>query len=213
MDQNFWLKKWQTNDTPFHEKEVNPALVKYFGGLALGADSRVFIPLCGKTLDIGWMLSRGYHVAGAELIESAIEQLFTELGAVPDISADGQIKHYKAPNIDIFVGNIFELSKDRLGPVNAVYDRAALVALPEAVRAKYTSHLMDITDKAPQLLLSFEYDQSAMEGPPFSVSNDEIKNHYRGHYDMTLTESTPIPGGMKGKIPAKENVWLLRDRT
>lgn len=212
MDQNFWLKKWQTNDINFHASETNPALVKYFRQLSLDEGRRVFVPLCGKTLDIRWLLSRGYRVAGAELIETAIEQLFTELGAVPDISAVGQIKHYKAPNIDIFVGNIFELSKDRLGPVNAVYDRAALVALPEAVRAKYTSHLMDITDKAPQLLLSFEYDQSAMEGPPFSVSNDEVKNHYHGHYDMTLTESTPIPGGMKGKIPAKENVWLLRDR-
>ncbi len=213
MDQNFWLKKWQTNDIGFHASEANRALVEYFRLLDLAEDSRVFVPLCGKTLDIRWLLSRGYRVAGAELIETAIEQLLTELGVIPDIAQAGALKRYSAPNIDIFVGNIFELSKDTLGAVDAVYDRAAMVALPENVRPKYTAHLMEITGRAPQLLLSFEYDQSAMEGPPFSVSNDEVKNHYHGHYDMTLKESTPIPGGMKGKIPAKENVWLLRDRT
>ena len=112
MDQNFWLKKWQTNDIGFHASEANRALVEYFRLLDLAEDSRVFVPLCGKTLDIRWLLSRGYRVAGAELIETAIEQLLTELGVIPDIAQAGAIKRYSAPNIDIFVGNIFELSKD-----------------------------------------------------------------------------------------------------
>lgn len=212
MDKNFWLQKWEKNDIAFHESESNPALVKHFKVLALEEGSRVFVPLCGKTLDIAWLLSRGYRVAGAELIETAVEQLVAGLGVKPDISLAGPVKHYSAPNVDIFVGNIFDLSKDTVGPVDAVYDRAALVALPEDVRGRYTEHLMAITDQAPQLLLSFEYDQSVMEGPPFSVSNDEVKRHYRRHYDMALIESTSIPGGLKGKCAANENVWLLRSR-
>ncbi|NER51011.1 MAG: thiopurine S-methyltransferase [Symploca sp. SIO1A3] len=211
MDASFWLQKWKKNDIGFHKSEANPVLVKYFPELSLEKGTRVFLPLCGKTLDIPWLLSHGYRVAGAELSEIAIEQLFIELGVEPKISGAGNVKHYSAKNIDIFVGDIFDLSGNMLGPVDAIYDRAALVALPEEMRNRYTAHLTEITDKAPQLLVSYEYDQKLIEGPPFSVSNEEVNQHYRDNYDLTLIVSTNIPGGLKGKYAAKENVWLLQN--
>ena len=80
MDAIFWHQRWGANDIPFHERAANPLLVKYFQALSLGEGGRVFLPLCGKTLDIGWLLSNGYDVAGAELSEIAVRQLFIELG-------------------------------------------------------------------------------------------------------------------------------------
>jgi thiopurine S-methyltransferase len=210
MEKSFWLQKWAKNDIAFHEREANPVLVKYFSKLSLTKGSRIFIPLCGKTLDIGWLLSKGYRVAGAELSEMAIEQLFTELAIKPKITKLGEINYYSASNIDIFVGNIFDMSRKMLGPVDAIYDRAALVALPEKMRDQYTKHLTELTNNAPQLLLSFDYDQNLMEGPPFSVSNEEINRHYKDCYNLTPLASIDIPGGLKGKVPAKENVWLLK---
>ena len=97
-----------------------------------------------------------------------------------------------------------------LGPVDAIYDRAALVALPEEMRNRYTAHLMKITDKAPQLLICYEYDQSLMEGPPFSISDKEVDQHYQDNYDLTLMVSANVPGGLKGKCAAKEKVWMLK---
>ena len=211
MDASFWHQRWGKNDIAFHESEANPLLVKYFKELSLAKGSRIFLPLCGKTLDIPWLLSNGYHVAGAELSKIAIEQLFTELGVEPKISGVGEVDHYSAKNIDIFVGDIFHLSSQILGRVDAIYDRAALVALPEKMRNRYTAHLTEITDKAPQLLICYEYDQSLMEGPPFSISNGEVNQHYRDSYDLTLIVSTNVPGGLKGKCTAKENVWLLKN--
>ncbi|MBT9316467.1 thiopurine S-methyltransferase [Leptothoe spongobia] len=210
MDTSFWLQKWEKNDIRFHESEVNPILVNYFKELSLVKGNRVFVPLCGKTLDIAWLLSHGYHVAGAELIEIAIEQLFMELEVEPKISAAGKVKHYSATNIDLYVGDIFNVSSKMLGPVDAIYDRAALVALPEKMRHRYTAHLTEITAKAPQLLISYEYDQSLMTGPPFSISNEEVNQHYGDKYDLTLIASADVPGGLKGKCAAKENVWLLQ---
>ncbi len=210
METSFWLQRWEKNDIGFHEPEVNPELVKYFKELLMMKGSRVFLPLCGKTLDIAWLLSNGYRVAGVELSETAIEQLFAELKMKPQILKVGQVAHYSAKGIDIFVGDIFHLSSKMLGPVDAVYDRAALVALPETMRPRYTAHLMEIADKAPQLLLSFEYDQNLMEGPPFSVSNEEIHQHYKDSYDLIHLAVTDIHGGLKGKCTAKENVWLLK---
>lgn len=210
MDAGFWHQRWEKNNIGFHIGETNPTLVKHFNKLSLAKGCRVFIPLCGKTLDIGWLLARGYHVAGAELSPTAIEQLFQDLGLEPNISETGGIAHYGGENIDIFVGDVFQLSANQLGPVNAIYDRAALVALPEHMRYRYTAHLVDITQNAPQLLISFEYDQRLMEGPPFSVSAEELQRHYGDHYHLTLLESTDIAGGLKGRCPACEKVWLLR---
>jgi thiopurine S-methyltransferase len=209
MDEHFWLQRWEINNIAFHQSEANPLLVNYFKKLALAKSSRVFLPLCGKTLDISWLLSNGYRVAGAELSEMAIEQLFIQLGVTPQILEVGEVKHYSATNIDIFVGSIFYLSDKMIGPVDAIYDRAALVALPEEMRHRYTAHLMEITAKVPQLVICYEYDQSLMEGPPFSISNEEINQHYKGIYDLTLVLSSDVSGGLKGKYVAKENIWLL----
>ena len=212
MDASFWHQRWEKNEIAFHESKANPLLVKHCNELSLAKGSRIFVPLCGKTLDISWLLSNGFRVAGAELSQIAIEQLFMELGVQPEISAVGEVEQWSANYLDIFVGDIFALSRKILGPVNAVYDRAALVAFPEKMRNRYAAHLTEITGKAPQLLICYDYDQRLMEGPPFSVSNDEVKRHYAANYDVTLIASTDVSGGLKGKCPAKENVWLLNNK-
>ncbi len=211
MDASFWHQKWERDEIAFHNREANSLLVRYFTELSLVKGSRVFVPLCGKTLDIDWLLSNGYRVAGAELSKIAIEQLFMELEIEPKISRVGELDRYSATNIDIFVGDIFHLSSKMLGEVDAIYDRAALVALPETMRNQYTTHLMKITDKAPQLLICYEYDQSSIAGPPFSISNEEVSQHYLDSYSLTLLGSTSVSGGLKGKCAANENIWLLQN--
>lgn len=209
MDANFWHQKWSKNDIAFHQDEANPLLVQYFKTLSLAEGSRIFIPLCGKTLDITWLLSHGYRVTGAELSKVAVEQLFAGLGVKPKILQVGKLEQYSAANIDIFVGDIFDLSSSILGLVDAIYDRAALVALPLEMRNQYSAHLMRITDKVPQLLICLEYDQSMIDGPPFSISNEEVKYHYADTYELTLMASANVSGGLKGKCAAIENVWLI----
>ena len=209
MDPYFWLQKWQIKDIAFHQAEANPLLVKCFKELSLEQGSRVFLPLCGKTLDIAWLLSNGYRVAGAELSEIAIEELFLELGMKPEVTEAGKLKHYTGNNIVVFVGDIFDLSATILGPVDAIYDRAALVALPEGMRRQYTSHLMQITNRAPQFVICFEYDQELMAGPPFSIDAKEVNQHYSGVYHLSCIENADVAGGLKGIYAAKENVWLL----
>ncbi|HTR43763.1 MAG TPA: thiopurine S-methyltransferase [Pseudomonadales bacterium] len=209
MDAQFWHQRWEENKTHFHQSETNPLLKEYFNRLSVSKGGRVFLPLCGKTLDIPWLLSQGHRVAGAELSKIAIGQLFESLGVKPEIISLGKLDRYSVANLDIFVGDIFDLSTKMLGPVDAIYDRAALVALPPKMREQYSGHLMEITNKAPQLLISFEYDQSLMEGPPFSVNGDEVKRHYAASYQVSLLASKDVPGGIRGVCPAKENAWLL----
>jgi thiopurine S-methyltransferase len=202
MDADFWHQKWQRGEIAFHLGAANPLLIDHFGKLNLAEGDRVFLPLCGKTRDAAWLLARGYCVVGAELSEIAISELFAELGVEPTIARVGQLTRYEAKNIDILVGDIFAVTAAHLGPVNAIYDRAALVALPAPMRKHYTSHLMQITGAAPQLLISYAYDQQLIDGPPFSVSVDEVKQLYGATYQLQPVESRDVAGGLKGKVPA-----------
>ena len=212
MDTSFWHNRWQTNQTGWHERTVNPLLITHFPSLNMPPSGRVFVPLCGKSLDLGWLLSRGYAVAGAELSELAVTQLFAELGMEPRISEVGKHKHFRGEKIDIFVGDLFDLSREILDSVDAVYDRAALVALPEAVRVQYTAHLKAITALAPQLVIGYEYDQTVVPGPPFSVTSEELHRHYSDGYALTLLARVEVPDGLKGKCPATEHIWRLNKR-
>ena len=212
MEASFWHQKWEQRDIGFHESEANPLLIKHFAELNLPKGSRIFLPLCGKTRDTAWLLACGYQVVGAELSELAINELFKELGLAPEISAVGKLVRYRAEDIDILAGDIFAVSAEYLGSISAIYDRAALVALPASVRKHYTSHLMYITGAAPQLLITYEYDQLLMDGPPFSVNEDEVKRHYGASYQLESVGSKNVAGGLKGKVASTETAWLLQKK-
>jgi thiopurine S-methyltransferase len=210
MEEGFWHQRWREGAIGFHLGEPNPLLVAHFDKLQLPSGSRIFLPLCGKTTDFSWLLAAGYRVAGAELSRIAIDALFDELGVTPTIEQAGALLRYRAPAIDIFVGNIFDVSASLLEPVDAIYDRAALVALPETMRTRYAAHLQAISGGAPQLLVSFEYDQRAIDGPPFSIDGDEVARLYAGAYRLENVDTVEVAGGLKGQVPAVERVWLLQ---
>jgi thiopurine S-methyltransferase len=212
MEAPFWLDRWSNNQIGWHEQDFNPLLTAHFAALRLSTDARVFVPLCGKTRDIAWLLQQGYRVAGCELSELAVEQLFNELGVEATITPHGTLRRYAADKIDIFTGDIFDLDARELGAIDATYDRAALVALPPDMRARYASHLVSITHNAPQLLICFEYDQKLMPGPPHAVPAAELWLHYGTHYRIELLGAPAIPGGLKGQVSAHEMVWHLPRR-
>ncbi len=209
MEASFWHERWAKNELGWHEREFNPLLTVHFPRLALPTDSRVFVPLCGKTRDIVWLLQQGYRVAGSELSETAVQQLFAELGVSPEVTSVGTLKRYSAAALDVFAGDIFALTAKQLGEINATYDRAALVALPPAMREHYTHHMRVLTGSAPQLLIAFEYDQNLMAGPPHSVPAAEVWRHYGAAYRLTLTDVRDVPGGVRG-TPVDELAWLLQ---
>jgi thiopurine S-methyltransferase len=209
MEPGFWHDRWANNQIGFHEGETNAILATHHAVLGLAPGSRVFLPLCGKTRDIAFFLSRGIRVAGAELSALAIAQLFAELGAVPVQTVEGGLVRHSAEGIDIFVGDIFDLTGGQLGAVDAIYDRAALVALPADMRARYVPHLHAMTGGAPQLLICFDYEQSLIQGPPFSVTGAEVRQLYGSLYDVAQIDAGPLRGGVRG-TPATETVWHLR---
>lgn len=212
MEKDFWHDRWRENRIGFHEGHPNAMLVDLFDTITVPRHGRIFLPLCGKTRDVAWLMDRGHAVAGAELSETAVRQLFSELGLQPAIDTAGPLSHYSALGLDIFVGDIFDLTAAVLGAVDAVFDRAALVALPEDMRTRYAPHLQELTAQAPQLLITLEYDQTAKDGPPFSISGEEVQRLYGKAFDIAEARRVEVPDGLRGRIPASETAWHLTAR-
>jgi thiopurine S-methyltransferase len=207
MQHDFWHDKWQTNNIGFHQDQPHPLLTQHLQSLSLSSSARIFVPLCGKSLDLAWLIKQGYHVVGIDLSPIAIQALIIDLGLSFKETQSGELTHYQHPQIELFVGDFFQLTAQQLGDIDAVYDRAALIALPPQMRSQYTQHLLDITKQAPQLLISLEYDQNLLQGPPFSVPEHELTEHYATHYQIKLLET--MTENLKGKVIAHENAWSL----
>lgn len=217
MQPKFWQSRWQQGKTGFHQPEVNPKLAKYSSSLKLTKGNRIFVPLCGKSKDIGWLARQGYDVIGVELVESAVKQLFAELEVTPSIVQYRNISHYQAKYaeqiIDIWAGNILDLTTAEVGHIDAIYDRAALVALPDTppdyLRSRYVRQLLELSHCAPQLLITFIFDQDKRAGPPFVITPEQIEGYYGQHYQLTLLEDMQCEAVLSDGTPGRSMVWLL----
>lgn len=208
MQHEFWHEKWESNNIGFHLPQPHPFLIQHFERLQLPQPSRIFLPLCGKTLDIHWLLSQGHQIVAIDLSPIAIKALIEDLG-VDFIRSESSttLTHYHHPHIDLFVGDIFNLRQEQIGDIDAIYDRAALVALPFSLRTQYAKHVIQISRAAPQLLIHLEYDQQHLAGPPFSISYHELLEYYSPSYELKLINSQVEK--LKGKVDAQEKIWLL----
>ena len=190
MEAEFWHNRWQDNLIPFHKAIVNDYLERYFERLGLVEGDRVLVPLCWKSVDMVWLRDRGCAVTGVELSAIAVRDFFSEQAITASEREDGAFKVLEGEGIKLLDGDFFALDCGHTANIAAVYDRAALVALPEEMRARYVDHLLSIlAPQVPMLLLTFEYPAHEIDGPPFSVDEEEVRALYAGRRKVTLLES------------------------
>lgn len=210
MNPDFWHRRWQKNEIGFHESEGSHLLKAYFDKWELPQKARVFVPLCGKTRDIAWLLNSGVAVVAIELNESAVIALFEDLGVKPNKVIEGNFIIYLAPDLHVFVGDFFVLTHRDISPIDGIYDRAALVALPQELRDQYTAHLINITNTTQQFLIAYDYDQSLFSGPPFSVTKAEVTRQYKHHYMIIQLYRNTIQDRFRGHDDVYEAAYLLK---
>ena len=183
MDPNFWIERWQQNRIGFHQEEINTHLQNYWDKLSLAPGATIFVPLCGKSRDMLWLLAQGYTVVGVEISPKAVQDFFTENQLEPTVIMQGKFQRWQAGELTLLCGNYFDLIPYDLLQCNGVYDRAALIALPPDMRQKYIHHFEQIIPaNSTILLITLEYEQTAMQGPPFSVTEEEVNLLYSEHY-------------------------------
>lgn len=192
LTNDYWEKRWKDGRTGWHQAEVTPLLKRFWPSVGLQGDEKVLVPFCGKSLDMIWLAQQGHSVLGVELSGLAIQQFFAENGlqASREQAADGV--HYVSDRIEIIQGDIFQVESAALADCQAVYDRAAMIALPEAQRAQYQKTVYGrLPPDCRGLLLTIEYPAHEKDGPPFPVTVDEVSAQL-ANWQITLLERDAI---------------------
>jgi thiopurine S-methyltransferase len=193
MERDFWLERWREARTGFHQDAPTPLLLKHWPAVGAEPGCRVFVPLAGKSLDMAWFASQEYRVLGAELSPLAVAQFFESQGVEPSVNEAADGIHHLAGPIELVQGDVFALDTDAVASCMAVFDRAAIIALPREMRARY---VREVYGKLPSgcrgLLITLEYPQQEKAGPPFSVAEDEVRSLFDGEWRVTLLERRDI---------------------
>jgi thiopurine S-methyltransferase len=201
MHPEFWQQRWRERDIGFHQSAPTPLLLKHWPALGIAPGTRVFVPLCGKSLDMVWLAGQGHRVLGVELSPIAVTEFFAEHGLTPEIEDTRHGRLFRAGAIEIVCGDAFALDAALLADCAGVFDRAALIALPPALRQRYARALYpQLPQGCRGLLITLEYPQPERDGPPFSVPEPEVQTLYAAHWDIECLERRAIPPTAPGFI-------------
>ena len=188
MDPQHWHDRWTNNQIGFHQASVNAHLSEFWPN-AMQAGGKVFAPLCGKSVDLLWLRDQGYQVVGIELSPIAVRDFFTENQLTATQSMHDGLECWSSEGIEIYVGDFFNLTPAHLSDVTAVFDRASLIALPPNMRKDYVKHIQSLCVFKETFLITLEYPQDEMQGPPFSVLPDEVKLLYADNYRINVLKT------------------------
>ncbi|MDR3411888.1 MAG: thiopurine S-methyltransferase [Formivibrio sp.] len=215
MSNKLWKAAWKNNQIDFHQPHINHLLQAYCPALALADNANVFVPLCGKSADMTWLLAQNCRVTGVEVSPVAVAAFFQANELIPHKTRQGKLTRWHCDKVDIFCGDFFDLGRIDLAEVSAVYDRAALLALNPDMRKRYVQHLIDtLPQPCPILLLTTEYPDADMQDAPFAIA-DEILALYQESFSIELLHGEhgfeTHPGqGHTATERTEEKVYLLR---
>ena len=218
MNRDFWRARWDEGHIGFHQEQVNPYLQRHWQMLDLSPGKTVFVPLCGKSRDMLWLRDRGYAVIGVEIVPHAVEAFFVESGLAVTSRPHGAFTLWEAEGIKIFQGDFFDITANDAACIGAVFDRASLIALPPAMRQRYAAHLRSILPEGMNMLLvTMDYLQAEMDGPPFAVSEQEIEALYKDSFQIKQVCAEDILANNprfreQGLSQGWEKVYSLRSR-
>jgi len=194
-----WLHFWENNETNWHSDTITQELVEYFELFELEPGDKVFVPLCGKSLDMIYIVNQGFSVVGVEISEFGIRQFFKENDLKYTFTKVDDFYLYSSENLEIYCGDFFSLTSKHLNNVKAVLDRKSLIALEPDLRQKYVKHLNDIISLGVRILLvTLHYPQHQMSGPPFSVDKSEVESLFSMTFETRELKSfNDIENGSK----------------
>ena len=214
MKQDFWHQCWENTHIGFHQDELQPLLIEHFPQYIEADDSRVFVPCCGKTSDLLYF-SKRFKVIGNELSSIACRDFFHENKLVPNIKQTLRFNVLEQGNISLYQGDFFSLQAHTFKAFDWVYDRAALIAFPENMRSQYVSHLKTfIQENTRVFLLTLEYPEGEISGPPFSIKQSDVEVLFAG-YEITKVATRDLTGQKfaKRSLPVSklnESLYIIK---
>jgi thiopurine S-methyltransferase len=201
-----WLDRWEKGRTGWHEAAGNAGLQSHWQVTT----GRVLVPLCGKSPDLAWLAQRGHEVVGVELSGIAARAFFAEQGLSYQLDQDGPLDVYRCTELPVtlYCGDYFSFTAE---PFDALYDRGALVALEPGIRGQYVAHTRSLLrPNSSRMIVTLEYDQSLVQGPPYSVGSDELEGYWDDLVRVGETDdidNCPPKFRAAGLTEIKEVIW------
>ncbi|MBV7317405.1 thiopurine S-methyltransferase [Shewanella sp. NIFS-20-20] len=218
MDAAFWHERWHNRQIGFHQTQVNPLLQRHWPRLQLDGQGQIWVPLCGKSVDMLYLAELGYHVLGCELSELAVREFFSDNQLTFSAICHDQHQVFRCEQIELWQGDYFTFPLELSRRCVAFYDRAAMIAMPSDMRQAYAMQLAQSVSAGTQgLLITLDYPQAMLDGPPFAVSQDWLHQSVSPYFDIELLESCDVladnPKFLKKQVPRlTENAYLLTRR-
>jgi thiopurine S-methyltransferase len=216
MKADFWHERWEKGEIGFHQQDFNQHMQAFVDRLGIRSGAQILVPLCGKSLDMLWLAEQGYRIFGVEISERAVKDFFTGNRLDYELERKPGVIEYRGEQIRILCTDFFTLEKTDLPRIDAVYDRASLVALPAEMRSSYAEHLSRLIESGTRsLLITLDYVQDEMRGPPFSVTSGEVRRLFGAHYGIEHLHSEDCLAReprfrKKGLTRLEEHVFLLQ---
>jgi thiopurine S-methyltransferase len=193
MQPAFWHNRWENDLIGSHQQQVNPYLQQHWPALGIAPGDRVLVPLCGKSLDMAWLAAQGHDVLGVELSERAVKDFFSEHEREPQVSQQRAFTVYRSEGIELWCGDFFALTAGDVRGCTGLYDRAAIIALPPAMRERYVAHLQQLLPSPCKgLLITLDYDQAVTDGPPFAVPDEEVECLFGEHWQLAIAAQDDV---------------------
>lgn len=219
MEISYWQSRWKKKKIGWHLDEVYPLLPKVWPQISVNGNDRVLVPLCGKSLDMIWLAEQGCHVTGVEVSPRALREFRERSPSTFTESNSHGFTVYKSEHIELWEGDFLKFPSTVISRPDVIYDKAALVALPPELRSDYAHKVRELCrEKTKILLQTFDYVQEEMNGPPFSVPEQEVRDHFGDRFELTLMhEQSKLEllnkfrrRGLTSQL--KEKVYLLEPR-
>jgi len=216
MKADFWHERWEKGEIGFHQQDFNRHMLAFTGRLGLPPGAHILVPLCGKSLDMLWLARQGYRITGIEISERAARDFFVENRLAYEFERSPGVISYRGEQVSILCMDFFTVESTQLTHVDAVYDRASLIALPPEMRPAYAGYLAGLLDPGTgSLLVTLEYPQEEMRGPPFSVTFDEVQQLFGSQFAIEHLYSEDCLAReprfrKKGLTRLEEHVFLLQ---
>ncbi|MCC5907408.1 MAG: thiopurine S-methyltransferase [Balneolaceae bacterium] len=193
MELSYWQSRWEKGNTGFHMPGGYPGLRNHWDALNISTEAQILVPLCGKTPDMVWLATKTDKVTGVEISEKAIREFFDEQNLTTEQERFANFTIFKTRNIELWCGDFFKLPEHKFPETVLIYDKAALQALPEPMRIRYAEKIISICSPSSKILLHhFTYAQNEMNGPPFSVSSDEIQSLFGNKFEIQILEQNNL---------------------
>ena len=217
MEKTYWLNRWKAGKTQFNQPTPHRFLIKHFKTLSLQPQEQVFVPLCGKSIDMTWLMQQNQQVIGVEISPLAIADFLKENKLHTTSFGEGLFQVHQNASCTLYNGDIFNLTSQQLSEIKAVYDRGCLTALPpKTLRGQYVDWLKaTIPLNTKILLIVIQHGASEINEPPFSTSFEEVNLCFNNDFSVTQLEKefiTELPPhwAERGVYEAYECVYLLQ---